>query len=95
MATTKTLNSTRVHGDRVVRRGETVDLVPVAQMPKDPEAGDYFNDKHFAFLRRWLGNGPFTIINIYSWPCGMVMLSLKTNDGDNSGNPAAYASDFM
>ncbi|MDP2934657.1 MAG: hypothetical protein Q8N59_02760 [bacterium] len=70
-------------GKRLVRSGDKVELKLISPTKRDRE--------HFEFLEKWLGRGPFIISWIGIWPCGRVMLYLKTTGGE----PGAYASDFM
>ena len=66
-------------GTRLVGPGDQVDLLP--EMDTDSARG-------------WLGQGPYTISWIGQWPCGKIMLYLKTTGGQNSGEPGAPASEF-
>ena len=76
------VNEAIVRGCRTVNPGDTVELVP------NPSAG-------ITFMKKWLGEGPYTIAWIGQWPCGRCMLYLKTTSGDNSGEPGAHADDFV
>ena len=81
-----------VYGNRLVRPGDKVELLPVNLREQDEEDGDYFARQDFNSLRNWLGEGPFTISWIGRWPCGQIMLYLKAGKSNGAG---AYASDFM
>ncbi len=81
-----------VYGNKLVRPGDRVELLPVSLRDKDKEYGGYTAQQYFDFLRDWLGEGPFTISWIGRWPCGKTMLYLK---GAKSDEPGAEASDFM
>lgn len=83
---------TRIHGDRLVRPGDQVRLLPVNLRNYDEEECDYFSQEDYDFHRNWLGDGPFTISWIGRWPCGRIMLYLK---GAKTDEPGVYASDFM
>ncbi len=82
----------RIYGNRVVRPGDKVEILPVNLREKDEDDSDYFAQKDFNDLRESLGEGPFTILQIGRWPCGRIMLYLK---GAKTDEPGAYASDFM
>jgi len=76
----------RVFDNRLVRPGDQVQVLPVK---KD---GDDLAQQHYDSLRNWLGDGPFTVSWIGKWPCGRIILYLK---GAKTGEPGAFASDFM
>jgi hypothetical protein len=78
---------TTIHGGRVVRPGDTVEVLPVV----DEKHGHYFDRWRAGPLERWLGRGPYTIEHIGLWPRGRIMLYLKTPDG----HAGTCASDFM
>ncbi|MFA6022700.1 MAG: hypothetical protein WC781_01280 [Candidatus Pacearchaeota archaeon] len=74
---------------RIVKAGDLVGL-----LPPHKESATYENfmaQEHYDFLKNWLGGeGPFTISWIGQWPCGRIMLYLKTERSE----PGAYANDF-
>lgn len=84
MATLEKLNETHLPGKRIVRPGDSVELIP--------PSGEQPTQQHFDFLHNWLGEGPFTISLIGRWPCGRVMLYLQ---GTNGSEPGVFASDLM
>lgn len=63
-------------GMKVVRPGDKADLSKEAD--------------NLAFLRDWLGEGPYTISWIGEWPCGRVMLYLTA-----AGGAGVLASNFV
>ena len=83
-------------GKRLIKQGDTVDLLLPSQRlelltPEEKENDeDYFVQRHYEFLRNWLGEGPFEISWIGLWPCGRAMLYLKNPNGE----PGCHASDF-
>ncbi|MFA4833787.1 MAG: hypothetical protein WC619_02985 [Patescibacteria group bacterium] len=83
MADLTRLNEARVQdgagGTRLVGPGDQVNLSPEMDIES---------------AREWLGQGPYTILWIGQWPCGQVMLHLKTTGGQNSGEVNAPASEF-
>ncbi len=80
-----TINTTEIDDDqgckRLVESGEKVRLKPVRLREKDKEHGDYFAEKEYREQRAQLGNGSFIISSINRWPCGKVILHLKTRKG--------------
>jgi hypothetical protein len=69
-------------GKRLVRPGDKVNLLPANLREKEDEDDDYFIPKNIAFLLDWLGKGPYEITGVGQWPCGKVVLYLKTSKGD-------------
>lgn len=75
-------------GKAKVRQGDLVALLPY-----DPEKPKGEEGRNVSFLedfyrRRWQsysGEGPYPISRIGLWPCGRVMLYLKTRDSSGSG----------
>ncbi len=81
MANPETISETQVSdgkgGKVLVKTGSRVDLSVKAD--------------NRAFLREWLGEGPYTISWIGRWPCGRAELYFAMAGGDHG----AHASDFM
>lgn len=87
------VNEALVHGERLVRAGDKVRLLPVDLREKDEDAGDLFAQKDFnSSLRRLGSEGPFTIVWMHQWPCGRKELYVKTRKKSPVG---VYACEFM
>ena len=73
-------------GKKKVRVGDKVDLMPFEQTEKgkDPER-DYTAKLSYNMEKQHLGKGPYTISQIGHWPCGRIMLYLKTSTSSGSG----------
>lgn len=74
----------------VVRKGDKVNLTDIGSIVDEEEK--YFANQNKDFLQRWLGDGPYEISNIGRWPCGRVMVYVKTKT--NSSGAGVYASDL-
>ncbi|MCX6744541.1 MAG: hypothetical protein NTX82_03385 [Candidatus Parcubacteria bacterium] len=79
-------------GKRLVRPGDQVDLMPADLRKTGDETEDYFIPEDIASLHRWMGKGPYNITGIGQWPCGKIVLVLKTS---KSNGFAVDASKFM
>ncbi|MCX6759729.1 MAG: hypothetical protein NTW46_00060 [Candidatus Nealsonbacteria bacterium] len=86
MPTAKILNEALIRGNRTVKAGDIVELLPLELS---------LNAKGWQFIREWLGEGPYIISRIGQWPCGKIVIYLKTSSGDISEEPWAPASDFI
>lgn len=73
-----------------VRKGDKVNLADVGSIVDEEKK--YFANRHADFLRRWLGDGPYAISNMGRWPCGRVMIYVKTKISSGSG---VHASDLI
>jgi len=73
----------------IVRKGDKVDLKDIGSIVDDEEK--YFAEKDRDFHLNWLGKGPYEISNIGQWPCGRVMIYVKTETSSGAG---VYASDL-
>lgn len=78
-------------GIKQVKPGSKVDLLPYNPENPKGEKGKYSSESNMQ-MKGWLGEGPWVISWIGIWPCGRVMLYVKTATSPGSG---AYASDFM
>lgn len=83
----------RIYGNRLVKPGDKVKILPVNLMKQNyKKDGEYFAKTEVVFLQEWLGEDPLTISWIGRWPCGRIMLYFKGGKSDGAG---AYAYDFM
>src|SRR6185369_12073735 len=73
-------------GKKKVRLGDKVDMMPFEETEsgKDPNC-DYTAELSYDTEKRHLGKGPYTIRQIGHWPCGRIMLYLKTERTDGCG----------
>lgn len=79
-------------GTRLVRPGDSVELLPANPDDEYQEVkGIYLTEANHRFLQNWLGEGAYIIASIGKWPCGRVMLYVKTSTSSGAG---AYATDF-
>ena len=74
----------------IVRKGQKVDLADIGSVADEEER--FFAKKNKNFLLRYLGKGPYSVSEIGMWPCGKVMIYLKTETSPSSG---VYASDLV
>jgi len=91
------LQQAHVFRGRLVRPGDTVNLLTLeAKKEVDGDRYDEYSAMNWlADTQRWLGPEPFVISWIGQWPCGHVMLYLRTAGGENSGEPGCSAYNFM
>jgi hypothetical protein len=96
MSTIVWVDEALVHGGKKIHVGDMVDLVPPDEMYKHPDKNPdeelHFNRRSFANERRWLGEGPYTVAHIGRWPCGRLMVYVKTKTSSGAG---VYARDLM
>lgn len=73
--------------------GSQVKLIPVELQQHADENNTRSAREEFRFHVDWLGSaGPYTITSIGLWPCGRLMLYVRT---PNSSGAGVYASDLM
>ena len=92
----RTISEVEVYNERVVHVDDEVSLLP-ANFREDNGSEDckYLNEQAFLEEKSILGSeGPFTIKEIVQWPCGRVMLYLKTPFPKSDGI-GMYAENFM
>jgi len=78
-------------GTKKVRIGDKVDLLPFEQTKAGRGDHDYMDECIYDIQKRDLGKGPYEIRQIGHWPCGRIMLYLKTATSDGTG---VYAEEF-
>lgn len=76
-------NPTRVH------RGDRVCLRDISSAVDEDER--YFAEEDRDFHLQWLGEGQYEVLSIGQWPCGRVMVYVKTRTSSDAG---VFASDL-
>lgn len=77
------ITHTELPNGRVVRPGDTVNLLPPERIPG--------GDTHYKFMERWLRDkGPFTISQIGEWPCLRVYLYIKAGRSEPGVDPGDF-----
>ncbi|MDE2019332.1 MAG: hypothetical protein KGJ13_03215 [Patescibacteria group bacterium] len=79
-------------GKKEVTLGDKVDLLPFEETEAGKGDHDYMAEHCYDLQKRDLGKGPYEIRQIGHWPCGRIMLYLKTQMSDGAG---VYAEEFM
>jgi hypothetical protein len=80
-------------GKKIVRICDKVDLLQFDETvaAKDPER-DYMAKHSYDLQKNHLGKGPYEITRIGHWPCGRIMLYIKTATSSGTG---VYTDDFV
>lgn len=80
-------------GERTVRVGDQVEMLPFEQTNTGKKTqNDYTPEHSYNLEKKELGQGPYTISNIARWPCGRIMLYLKTATSSGMG---VYPDNFV
>ncbi|MCX6765220.1 MAG: hypothetical protein NT148_01635 [Candidatus Nealsonbacteria bacterium] len=93
MPTARILNEARIYGNRTVRAGDSVRMLPIKQKPKVIGEENTYNCRQF--IKEWLGEGPYVVSKIGQWPCGKIVIYLKAPFAETAEEPWAPASDFI